>query len=281
MRAARIHRYGGPDELVVEEVPEPRCGPDELLVDVHASSVNPVDFKIRSGGQRAVVWLSLPAALGLDVSGVVREVGAKVRGFAVGDAIWSSPSHRRMGTYAERLAVRASEAAPKPAGLTHAEAASMPLVGLTAWDALVGACDLRPGERVLIQAGSGGVGSFAIQLAKHLGASEILTTCSPRNFELVRSLGADRPVDYRTEDFEEVAAGVDVILESLGGEHVPRALRTVRRGGRVAAITAGLPARTEKHGPALGLASMVGATAWRMACSALTRGGKRPNESPP
>ena len=107
MRAARIHRYGGPDELVVEEVPEPRCGPDELLVDVHASSVNPVDFKIRSGGQRAVVWLSLPAALGLDVSGVVREVGAKVRGFAVGDAIWSSPSHRRMGTYAERLAVQA------------------------------------------------------------------------------------------------------------------------------------------------------------------------------
>lgn len=271
MRAARIHAYGPPDQLRVEDVPAPRCGPKDVLVDVHASSVNPVDCKIRSGGQRAVVWLSLPATLGMDVSGVVAEVGAEVEGFAVGDEVFASPSHWRMGTYAEQIAVRADELAPKPRNLTHEEAASLPLVGLTAWDALVGACDLQPGQRVLIQAGSGGVGTFAIQLAKHLGA-EVWTTCSPRNFDLVRSLGADEAIDYRSQDFEEAAAGVDAILESVGGDAVAKALRTVRPGGRVAAITAGLPALTERYGPALGLGVVVGRTLRQTIAARLHRG---------
>ncbi len=273
MRAARIHRYGAPDVLRVDEVSFPRCGPDEVRVDVHASSVNPIDYKIRSGGQRAVVWASLPATLGLDVSGVVSEVGSKVTRFAVGDEVFASPSHRRMGTYAEQIAVRAREVAHKPSNISHQEAASLPLVGLTAWDAIVGMCELRPGQRILVQAGSGGVGTFAIQLAKHLGA-EVLTTCSPRNHELVRELGADVAIDYRSEDFEQIAAGVDAILESVGGEHIERAVRTVRRGGRVAAITAGLPKFTEKYGPVLGLGVMVGKTVKRVLAASLYRGVK-------
>lgn len=274
MRAARIHEYGEPEVFRIEEVDEPTCGPKEALVDVRASSVNPIDYKIRGGGQRSVVWLSMPSKLGLDLSGVVTSVGEQVTGFAVGDEVYASPSHRRIGTYAERIAVRESELAHKPKNLTHEEAASIPLVGLTAWDCLVGAADLQPGERVLVQAGSGGVGTFAIQLAKALGAAEVLTTCSPRNHELVRSLGADVCIDYRTEDWEEVAKDVDVILESVGGDDVRRAIRTVRRGGRVACITAGLPTYTAQYGPALGLTAMVSKTATRMMCAALGRNVK-------
>ena len=274
MKAARIHEYGEPDVFRIEEVEEPTCGPNEVLVAVRASSVNPIDYKIRGGGQRSVVWLSMPSKLGLDLSGVVTEVGAKVTRFAVGDEVYASPSHRRIGTYAERIAVRESELAHKPTNLTHEEAASIPLVGLTAWDCLVGAANVQPGERVLVQAGSGGVGTFAIQLAKALGASEVLTTCSPRNHELVRDLGADVCIDYRTQNWEEVAKDVDVILESVGGDDVGRAIRTVRRGGRVACITAGLPTYTKQYGPALGLTAMVGKTATRMLCAAVGRNVK-------
>ncbi len=274
MRAARIHEYGDPEVFRIEDVEEPTVGPKEVLVDIRASSVNPIDYKIRGGGQRSVVWLSMPSKLGLDLSGVVTQVGEKVTHFAVGDEVYASPSHRRIGTYAERIAVRESELAHKPKNLTHEEAASIPLVGLTAWDCLVGAADVQPGERVLIQAGSGGVGTFAIQLAKALGAAEVLTTCSPRNHELARSLGADVCIDYHTENWEDVAAGVDVILESVGGDEVRRAIRTVRRGGRVACITAGLPTYTEQYGPALGLTAMVSKTATRMMCAAVGRNVK-------
>lgn len=271
MRAARIHAYGDADALIVEDVPEPAIRADEVRVRIHATSVNPVDFKIRGGFQRAVIRLRLPATLGMDLSGVVEEVGANVQDFAVGDEVVSSPSHRRMGTYAEAIAVRASELAHKPASLSHEEAASLPLVGLTAWDALVGMMRLGPGQRVLIQAGSGGVGTAAIQLAKHLGA-EVWTTCSPRNFELVESLGADHVIDYRTQDYAEVAAGVDGVLDALGGDDVLKAVRTVRRGGRVAAITAGLPTYTKKYGPTLGLLAMVGGTIGRVSRAALVHG---------
>ena len=274
MRAARIHGYGTPDVFRVEEVDEPTCAPDQVLVEVRASSVNPIDYKIRSGGQRSVVWLSMPSKLGLDLSGVVLEVGSKVTRFAAGDEVYASPSHRRIGTYAERIAVRESELAHKPRNLTHEEAASIPLVGLTAWDCLVGAANVQPGERVLVQAGSGGVGTFAIQLAKALGASEVATTCSPRNHALVRDLGADVCIDYRSEDWTEVAEGVDVILESVGGDDVRKAIRTVRRGGRVACITAGLPTYTEQYGPALGLTTMVTKTAAQMVCAAVGRNVK-------
>jgi NADPH:quinone reductase-like Zn-dependent oxidoreductase len=162
-----------------------------------------------------------------------------------------------MGCYAEEVVLRADECAPKPSSVDHVHAAALPLVGLTAYDALVDAAGLQAGERVLIQAGAGGVGSIAIQLAKHIGA-EVYTTCSPRNAELVRSLGADHVIDYRTQDYEEVAQGCDVILESMGGEHLERALRTVAPGGRVASITPGLVAWTQRYGAVAGILRFAG-----------------------
>jgi len=252
MKAIRIHSYGEADVLHVEDVAPTPLGPKDLRIAVKATSVNPIDYKLRSGAQRAIVPLSMPWTLGMDVSGVVTEVGAKVKGFAVGDAVFSSPSHKRMGCYAEDVVVRADECALKPDALTHVEAASLPMVGLTAWNALVDACDVQPGQKVLIQAGSGGVGTVAIQLAKHLGA-DVYTTCSGRNAELVEELGADRVINYREERFEEVAQGCDAVLESMGGEHLERAIGTVRPKGTIASITPGLPAYTKKHGAWLGV----------------------------
>jgi len=273
VKAALIHGYGQPDVFRIEDVPAPVCGPRDVLVDVRAAGINPIDYKIRSGGQRAVIWLSFPAVLGLDVSGVVAQVGDQVTRFAVGDEVFASPSHRRMGTYAEQIAVRESELARKPSRLSHAQAAALPLVGLTAWDSLMGACKLQAGERVLIQAGSGGVGTIAIQLAKHVGA-EVFTTCSPRNHELVAGLGADHVIDYRTQDWAVEAADVDVILESIGGDDLERAIGAVKRGGRIASIAAGLPQYTKRFGPALGLTAMISATLWRMVRARATRGVK-------
>ncbi|MFT7623289.1 MAG: NADPH:quinone reductase-like Zn-dependent oxidoreductase, partial [Myxococcota bacterium] len=270
MKAVRIHEYGGPEVLRVEDVAEPECGPKDVLVQVRASSINPIDYKMRAGGQRAVVWLRFPSLLGMDISGTVLEVGSKVTAFAVGDDVFASPSHWRLGSWAQRIAVRESELAHKPANITHEQAASIPLVGLTAWDCLVGACNVQPGQRVLIQAGSGGVGSIAIQLARHLGA-EVLTTCSPRNHELVADLGATTMIDYKTQDWTTEAKDVDVILESVGGDDIDRAITTVRKGGRIAAITANLPDWTERSGPALGLTQMIGTTAWRMLRARVTR----------
>ncbi len=255
MRAVLLDDYGPAELLRLGEAPEPTLRSDDLLIDVHATSINPVDTKIRAGYQRAIVGVRFPQILGMDVSGVVAAVGDRVKGFAVGDEVFASPSHRRMGCWAERVAVRASEVAPKPRTVDHVGAASLPLVGLTAWDALVRHGKLRAGQRVLIQAGAGGVGTFTIQLAKHLGA-EVLTTCSARNFELVRSLGADRAIDHASEDYEVIAKDVDLIVDCLGREHLPRALRTVRRGGRVIALTTGLPEAAKKCGPWLGAGSV-------------------------
>lgn len=252
MKAIQIRSYGDADVLAVEDVAPTAIGPKDLRIAVHASSVNPIDFKLRSGAQRAIVPLSMPWTLGMDVSGVVTEVGAKVTDFAVGDEVFSSPSHKRMGCYAEEVVVRADECAKKPASLTHNEAAALPLVGLTAWNALVDTCDVQPGQKVLIQAGAGGVGTVAIQLAKHLGA-DVYTTCSERNVELLKMLGADRVIDYRAERFEDVAKDCDAILESMGGDHLERALATVKPRGTVASITPGLPTYTKKHGAFLGV----------------------------
>ena len=198
MRAVLVHDYGDPSVMSLADVDEPITGPHDLRIAVHGTSVNPVDAKIRSGAQRSVIRLQMPAVLGMDVSGVVLEVGSQVTDFVVGDEVFASPSHKRMGCYAEQVVVRANECALKPTSLTHLEATGIPLVGLTAWDALVDTCSVQPGQRVLIQAGSGGVGSFAVQLAKHLGA-EVYATCSGRNVELVRSLGADHVIDYRSK----------------------------------------------------------------------------------
>lgn len=251
MRAARIHRYGPPEVLVVDEVPEPTIGPRDLLVDVHASSVNPIDVKIRSGGQRALIHYTLPWTLGLDFSGVVKAVGSRVTRFGVGDEVYGSPTHRRPGCYAERLAVDERDAARKPTNLSHHEAATIPLVGLTAWGALVVQSRLRAGQKVLIHAGSGGVGTFAIQLAKDLGA-HVATTCSARNVELVKSLGADEVIDYGETKFEDVLRDYDVVLDAIGGEVRERSIRILKPGGHLATMIGGFPEAVKRHGALLG-----------------------------
>jgi NADPH:quinone reductase-like Zn-dependent oxidoreductase len=256
VKAATIHQYGGPDVFRVEEVPAPTMRPRDVLVAVRAAGVNPVDCKIRSGVQRAIVRHRMPVVLGLDVSGVVLDVGAEVTAFKRGDEVFGSPTHTRQGTYAEVVAIDEAELALKPARIDHVAAASLPLVGQTAWQCLVGWARLSAGERVFVQAGSGGVGTFAIQLAKHLGA-EVATTCSDANSALVRDLGADVVIDHRRERFDDVLSDYHVVLESIGGADLRRARRVLRRGGRLVYITSGLVERVQKYGAYLGAALVV------------------------
>ncbi len=253
----RIHEYGGPDVFRADEVDRPEPGPRDLLVRVHATAVNPVDWKLRSGGQRNVARLELPWILGLDVSGVVEAVGPRVTCFRVGDEVWSTPTHRRPGCYAEYTCIDERQASKKPARLSHVEAASMPLVGLTAYQCLVESARLRAGERVLIHAGAGGVGTFAIQLAKHLGA-HVLTTCSARNTDFVRALGADEVIDYTKGSFADQCDPVDVVLDSIGPRILEDNVRVLRAGGRLANISVDLPEHVERHGPFLGLFTVAG-----------------------
>jgi NADPH:quinone reductase-like Zn-dependent oxidoreductase len=189
----------------------------------------------------------------MDLSGVVRAVSAGVTRVRVGDEVFASPNHHRMGSYAELAVVDERELAPKPQSLSHEQAASLPLVALTAWDALVTRGKIAAGSRVLIQAGAGGVGTVAIQIAKHFGA-EVLTTCSADNAALVRELGADVVIDYHSSSYQDAAQGCDVIVDSLGPAHWRQELATVRRGGRIIGLTTGLPAATARFGPILGAA---------------------------
>jgi NADPH:quinone reductase-like Zn-dependent oxidoreductase len=273
MRAARIHRYGPPEVLQIDDVPEPRAGPRDVLIEVHGSSVNPVDWKIRSGGQRALIHYKLPWILGLDVSGVVREVGREVTRFAVGDEVISSPTHRRPGTWADLVAIDEAAVAKKPRNLSHLEAGSLPLVALTAWDALVVRGRLTRGQKALIHAGAGGVGHIAIQLAKELGAY-VATTCSERNAGLVRELGADEVIDYKTQRFDEVLRDYDFVLDALGGEERERSLRILKPGGHLATMVGGFPEEAEKRGPALGAVVAIGTLASITLRAELARGIK-------
>ena len=248
----RIHEYGGPEVFRADDVERPTPGPREVLVRIHAAAVNPVDWKLRSGGQRNIVRYRLPWILGLDASGVVEAVGADVARFSVGDEVWSTPTHRRPGCYAEYTCIDEREAGHKPARLSHVEAASLPLVGLTAYQCLVESARLARGERVLVHAGAGGVGSFAIQLAKHLGA-HVVTTCSARNADLVRSLGADEVIDYTKGNFADACDPVDVVLDTLGPTILEDNVRVCKTGGRIANISVDVPEHVARSGPVLGL----------------------------
>jgi NADPH:quinone reductase-like Zn-dependent oxidoreductase len=228
-------------------------------VRVRASSVNPIDCKIRAGTQRAFIRYTLPRALGLDVSGEVAALGPGVSGWSVGDTVFAVNSHRKPGCYAEYTVVPAALLAPKPATCDHKEAASLPLVSLTAWQALVEVGKLRAGQRVLIQAGAGGVGAVAIQLAAHLGA-HVITTCSAHNVDLVRGLGAHEVIDYTAQPFDEALRGappLDLVLDSLGGRARAQALPLVRRGGQLVSIVSDIPALVGRYGPALGAATAI------------------------
>ncbi|MCC7071768.1 MAG: NADP-dependent oxidoreductase [Deltaproteobacteria bacterium] len=236
MRAFILDRYGSKVALRLGEVDEPELRDDEVLVQVHAASVNLLDSKIRSGEFKLILPYRIPLILGHDVAGVVVRVGACVKDFKPGDEVFARPADFRIGTFAERIAVQEKDLALKPKKLTMVEAAALPLVGLTAWQALVEIGQLKQGQRVFIQAGSGGVGTFAIQLAKHLGA-HVATTTSSANVDLVRALGADVIVDYKKEDFEAKLHDYDLVLHSQDGKALDKSLRVLRAGGRLVSIS--------------------------------------------
>jgi len=218
------------------EMADPLVREDDVLVQVHAAGVNLLDSKIRRGEFRQILPYRVPLVLGHDVAGVVERVGARVTRFRPGDEIYARPADHRIGTFAELIALQEKDVALKPQKLTMEEAASMPLVGLTAWQALVERGQLKQGHKVFIQAGSGGVGTFAIQLAKHLGAT-VATTTSPSNIDLVRRLGADVVVDYKKDDFETKLSDYDLVLHSQGGKALEKSLHVLRAGGRLVSIS--------------------------------------------
>ncbi|MDX4954203.1 NADP-dependent oxidoreductase [Delftia acidovorans] len=236
MKAFILESYGANRALQLADVPEPQLRDDEVLVQVHAAGVNQLDSKIKDGQFKLILPYRLPLILGHDVAGVVVKAGPRVRQFKPGDEVYARTDDFRIGTFAEFVPVKESSLAPKPKGLTMEEAASIPLVGLTAWQALVETAKLSKGQRVFIQAGSGGVGTFAIQLARHLGAT-VATTTSAANFELVRSLGADVAIDYRTQDFEDVLHDYDVVLNSQDGKTLGKSLRVLKGGAKLVSIS--------------------------------------------
>lgn len=236
MKAFILDRYGKKVALRAGEVADPEVREDDVLVEVHAAGVNLLDSKLRSGEFKLLLPYRTPFVLGHDVAGVVARVGARVTRFKAGDEVYARPSDGRIGTFAELISVNEKDLALKPKNLTMVEAASIPLVGLTAWQGLVERGQLKAGQKVFIQAGSGGVGTFAIQLAKHLGATVATTTSAP-NADLVRGLGADVVVDYKTEDFEAKLSGYDVVLHSQDGAALEKSLRVLRRGGRLVSIS--------------------------------------------
>jgi NADPH:quinone reductase-like Zn-dependent oxidoreductase len=236
MKAFIVERYGRKGVGRLSDMPEPELRDGDVLVRVHAAGVNPLDSKIRTGEFKLILPYRLPLILGNEVAGVVTRVGPRVRRFKPGDEVYARPGKDRIGTFAEFIAMNEDDVAIKPKTLTMEEAASIPLVGLTAWQALIERAHLKKGQKVLIQAGSGGVGTFAIQLAKHVGAT-VATTTSTANVDLVRRLGADVIVDYKKDDFEKVLRDYDVVLNSLGKETLEKSLRVLKPGGKLISIS--------------------------------------------
>ncbi|KJZ39331.1 MULTISPECIES: NADP-dependent oxidoreductase [Pseudomonas] len=236
MKAFIIERYGKKAALRATEIPEPELGKDDVFVQIHAAGVNPLDLKIRDGEFKMILPYRMPLILGNDLAGVVVRVGSGVQQFKAGDEVYARPDDNRIGAFAEFIAIDQGSLAIKPKGLTMEEAASIPLVGLTAWQALVEKANLKKGQKVLIHAGSGGVGTLAIQLAKHLGAT-VATTTSTANVEWVKRLGADIVIDYRKDDFEKILHDYDVVLNSLGTETLEKSLRILKPGGKLISIS--------------------------------------------
>jgi len=236
MKAFILDRYGKKSSMRLGEMPEPEVSDHDVLVAIHAASLNQLDAKIRDGEFKLILPYRLPLILGNDVAGVVVRVGSKVRGFKSGDEVYARPNQDRIGTFAEFIAMNEADVALKPRNLTMEESASIPLVGLTAWQVLIERAELKKGQKVLIHAGSGGVGTFSIQLAKHIGAT-VATTTSAANVDLVRSLGADIVIDYKKEDFAKVLAGYDVVLNSLGRDTLEKSLKVLKPGGKLISIS--------------------------------------------
>ena len=238
MKAAFIERYGGPAELRYGDLPDSVAGPGEVVIDVHAASVNAADWKVRAGQYQQAKF---PLIIGRDFSGVISTVGEGVTDLKGGDAVFGVCEAGQEGAYAEKIAVKASIVAKKPDGLSHVNAAALALTGLTALSALEDTLKLRPGETILIQGGAGGVAGFAIQLAKHI-AARVITTASAANHDYVRGLGADEIIDYNAVDFTKVATNCDAVFDTVGGDVAQRSFAVLKPGGRAAFIASGAQA---------------------------------------
>ena len=236
MKAFNVDRYGNKDNVTLSDTPIPAMRAGDVLIQIHAAGINPLDSKIRNGEFKLILPYQLPLILGNEFAGVVMQIGAGVSRLKIGDEVYGRPDHRRIGSFAEFIAVNENDVALKPKNLTMEEAASIPLVGLTAWQALIELAQLKKGQRVLIHAGSGGVGTFAIQLAKQLGAV-VATTTSTQNIDLVKRLGADIVIDYKKDHFEKILHNYDVVLNSLDGETLRKSLLVLKPGGRLISIS--------------------------------------------
>jgi NADPH:quinone reductase-like Zn-dependent oxidoreductase len=238
MKAIRIHSYGGPKVLKYEDAPRPQPKAGEVLIRVHAAGVNPIDWKVREGEMKDFWPHTFPLILGWDLSGVVEELGpdpAAAGRFKIGDEVYGLPDPTRGGAYADYIVVRETELALKPDSLYHIRAAAVPLATLTAWQALFDTAQLQPGHRVLIHAGSGGVGHFAVRLAKWKGA-HVFATASTKNQDLLRKLGVDEPIDYTKQRFENVARNIDIVLDTIGGETQERSWSVLKKGGNLVSL---------------------------------------------
>jgi NADPH:quinone reductase-like Zn-dependent oxidoreductase len=238
MKAAFIERYGGPDLLKYGDLPDPEAGSGEVVIDVHAASVNAADWKVRAGQYAQATF---PLILGRDFSGVISTVGAGVADLKRGDAVFGVCESGQEGAYAEKIAVKAPIVAKKPDSLSHVNAAALALTGLTALSAIEDTLRLKPGETILIQGGAGGVAGFAIQLAKHIGA-RVITTASASNHDYVRGLGADEIIDYKATDFTRVVTDCDAVFDTVGGDVAQRSFAVLKPGGRAAFIASGAQA---------------------------------------
>lgn len=255
MKAAFFMRNGGPEVMQYGDVPDPVAGPGQVLVDVHAASVNGADWKVRAGSYAPIT--TFPYIPGRDFSGVVSALGNGVKDFKVGDAVFGVVEQVADGCYAEKVAIRADIVAKKLASLSHVECASLALIGLTALVSIEDTLKLKPGETILIQGGAGGVASFAIQVAKHIGA-RVISTASAANLDYVYKLGADQVIDYNAQDFTKVVPGCDAVFDTVGGEVAMRSFAVLRRGGRAAFIGSGPTAPASPHADVTSLRPKVG-----------------------
>ncbi len=255
MKAAFFRKHGGPEVMEYGDIADPILQPGQVLVDVHAASVNGADWKVRKGSYAPIT--DLPYIPGRDFSGVISALGAGVTDFAVGDAVFGVCDVGQEQAYAEKVAIKASIVAKKPAGLSHEECAALALIGLTALCSIEDTLQLKKGETILIQGGAGGVAGYAIQLAKHIGA-RVITTARADNHDYVRKLGADQVIDYNAQDFTQVVAGCDAVFDTVGGDVTQRSFAVLRPGGRTASIAAGQAAPVSPRADVTSLRPKVG-----------------------
>jgi NADPH:quinone reductase-like Zn-dependent oxidoreductase len=281
MKAVFLEKFGGPEVLQYGDLPDPVAGPGEVVVDVHAASVNAADWKFRSGEYPNAAATKFPATPGRDFSGVVAALGAGVDDLKVGDAVFGVLDAGREGTYCEKIAIKSALVAKKPDSLSHVDAAALALAGLTAISAVADTLKLQRGETILVQGGAGGVASFAVQYAKHVVGARVITTTSAANAAYVKSLGADEVIDYNAQDFTKVVKNVDAVFDTVGGDVATKSFTVLKAGGRGAFVASGMQAPKPDRSDVTSLRPAVGRSraAMERVAQAIVSGAVRPPET--